>query len=43
MICKYTFLNIGKGEWQKTGPGFFLDIVSILLLIFENGISKKLD
>ena len=41
-ICKYTFLIFENGDKQKkTVPGI-LRFLSIIFVIFENGMSKKI-
>ena len=40
-ICKYVFLKFEKGMSKKIASGS-LGFVSVLLSIFEKGISKKL-
>ena len=42
-ICKYTFLIFEKGDKQKNCARFFKICKYAFILIFEKGISKKIE
>ena len=40
-ILKYSFFNIGKGDWKKIGPAFFRDFEIGFLQYLKRGQAKN--